>query len=130
MHQDPEHEDYDDDEYNYYPSYNDYGYPELSKKFSIDWAAWEKWLSDTIKEITQDNSGVLFVGSHLSKNNKKSTNSNFMYLGKNNYDETIWKTKYFNQNKLEIQYKNHLAQYAAYFLNQPQYYRALFENLN
>ena len=37
MHQDPEHNDYDDDDYNYYPEHSGYGYSESAKKFNIDW---------------------------------------------------------------------------------------------
>jgi len=135
MHQDPEHSDYDDDDYNYYPEYNDYGYP-YSKKFDLNWAAWEEWLSDAIKEIANEKDNVWLFGGYkpLSKKgnstSKKLDDKYFMYLGNNQYDEAIWKTKYFNINKLELQYKNQLASYPGYFLSQPQYYKGLFENLN
>lgn len=129
MHQDPEHEDYDDDEYNYYPEYNDYGYP---KDFKIDWDAWDKWLSKAMKEILKEDKNIWVFGNkkdNISKINKFD-DKYFMYLGKNKYDESVWKTKYFNINKLELQYKNHLASNASYFLRQPMYYRGMFDNLN
>ena len=135
MHQDPEHSDYDDDDYNYYPEYNNYGYP-YSKKFDLNWAAWEEWLSDAIKEIANEKDNVWLFGGYkpLSKKgnptSKKLDDKYFMYLGNNQYDEAVWKTKYFDINKLELQYKNHLASNASYFLKQPMYYRGMFDNLN
>jgi len=129
MHQDPEHEDYDDDEYNYYPEYNDYGYP---KDFKIDWDAWDKWLSKAMKEIVKEDKNIWIFGNKKDNIFKisKFEDKYFMYLGKNKYDESVWKTKYFNINKLELQYKNHLASNASYFLRQPMYYRGMFDNLN
>ena len=139
MHQDPEHENYDDDEYKYYPQpYNDYGYP---KEFSIDWAAWEQWLSQALKDIVEENPHTWSFG--YAKNNKsekfpvsdglpKGTLSDkyFVYLGSNHYDEAIWKAKYFVINELDIEYKNHIRSNAAHFLKEPSYYKGLFENLN
>lgn len=134
MHQDPEHEDYDDDEYNYYPEYNEYGYPN-GKKFDIDFAAWEKWLSKAIKDIVEEDENVWLFGHKLSDNkksdkDKKLDDKYFIYLGSNYYDESIWKTKYFISNSLEIAYKNHLSCHPAHFLRQPTYYRGMFDNLN
>lgn len=136
MHQDPEHEDYDDDEYNYYPEYNEYGYPN-SKKFDIDFAAWEKWLAKAIKEIVEEDENVWVFGPGLDNSSKKdsldtnqSKDKYFMYLGSNNYDESVWKTKYFVSDSLEQEYKRHIVSHAAYFLKQPFYYKGLFENLN
>lgn len=140
MHQDPEHEDYDDDEYNYYPEYNEYGYPSTnSKKFNIDWAAWENWLSKTIKDIIEEDNNVWsfkVVPGLPSKNvndwlpKSQLDDKYFMYLGSNHYDEAIWKAKYFINNKLNIMYKNHIAHYPGYFVRQPRYYRGMFENMN
>jgi len=131
MHQDPEHEDYDDDEYNYYPEYGGYGYSDYSKKFNIDWAAWEKWLSKALKDIVEEDNNVWVVGG-TKKNLSNNTLSDkyFMYLGSNKYDETVWKSKYFIKNDLNKYYKNHISNHASYFLNQPSYYRGLFDNLN
>ena len=138
MNQDPEHEDYDDDEYNYYPEYNEYGYPINSKKFNVDWAAWEQWLSKAIKEIVEEDKNVWVFGHKLFddiKKTKKSHNQKlndkyFMYLGSNHYDEAVWKSKYFINNHLDLMYKNHISTYPAHFLRQPSYYRGMFENLN
>ena len=135
MHQDPEHSDYDDDDYNYYPEYNDYGYP-YSKKFDLNWAAWEEWLSDAIKEIANKKDNVWVFGGYkpLSKKenstSKKLDDKYFMYLGNNNYEEAIWKSKYFGNSKLNQMYKNYLSSNAAYFLRQPSYYKGMFDFLN
>lgn len=141
MHQDPEHEDYDDDEYNYYPEYIDHGNSDhFSNKFNIDWVAWEKWLSEAISSIVED-TNLWDVNNHKNKYSKKlSTNKmtqggknkdNYsVYIGNNNYDETVWKYQYFVSNKMEREYKNYLASNASYILQQPNYYRSMFENLN
>lgn len=136
MHQDPEHNDYDDDDYNYYPQYNDYGYPSYSKNFKFDWAAWEKWLADAIKEIVNEDDNVWLFGNYQAPPKKNKANINklsdkyFMYLGNNQYDESVWKAKYFISDQLDTQYKNHIASNAAHFLQQPDYYKGMFENLN
>ena len=136
MHQDPEHEDYDDDEYNYYPEYNEYGYPINSKKFNVDWAAWEKWLSDALEEIVQENPNIWSFGysKKFSASDSLSkgalSDKYFMYLGNNQHDETIWKIKYFISDKINTQYKNHISSHAGYFLQQPYYYKGMFDNLN
>lgn len=139
MHQEPEHEDYDDDQYNYYPQYNDYGYP---KYFDIDWAAWESWLKDAIKDIveTDDNTWVIKplpkyketkkfpVSSSLSKDASKSVY--FAYLGSNYHNEQVWKAKYLVKQTIQVAYNNHIASHASYFLKQPNYYKGMFDILN
>jgi len=137
MHQDPEHEDYDDDEYNYYPEHSGDEYSEYTKKFNIDWAAWEQWLSKAIKEIVEEDNNVWVFGHQLTSENKinsvkKSTLSDkfFVYLGSNYDDDSIWKTKYFINNKLDQTYKNHISSNAAHFVRQPVYYKGMFDNLN
>ena len=140
MHQDPEHEDYDDDEYKYYPEYNDYGYPINSKKFDVDWAAWEQWLSQALKEIVEESPNTWSFGYHKGPSKKfpvsdslpkgKLSDKYFMYLGSNHYDEAIWKSKYFINNHFDLMYKNHISTYPAHFLRQPSYYRGMFEILN
>jgi len=137
MHQDPEHNEYDDDDYNYYPDYNDYGYPDYSKKFNVDWAAWEKWLAKAIKDIVEEDNNVWVFGHKLlgntkdnNKKNKKLDDKYFMYLGSNHYDEAVWKSKYFINDEIEKDYKNHISARPGYFLKQPSHYKGLFEILN
>ena len=141
MNQDPEHEDYDDDEYNYYSQYNQYGYPsEYSKKSNIDWAAWEQWILKTIKEMSKEDANLFVLGNELNYDSqmkkqqtiKENTLSDkfFMYLGSNYYDEAIWKTKYFLRNEINQSYKNHLTNHASHFVRQPHYYKSMFDILN
>lgn len=129
MHQDPEHEDYDDDEYNHYPEYNEYGYPIHSKKFNIDWELWEKFLADTIKDIFSENPNTWIVDQQSTTNNSNQNNK-FLFFGKNNYSEDIWKTKYFIKRDFDIFFKNHFVAHAKHILIQPEYYRGLFDILN
>ena len=53
-----------------------------------------------------------------------------LYLGNNYQNQQIWKTKYFIKNELEIEYKNHIKNYPAYFVRQPAYYKGMFDILN
>jgi len=132
MHQDPEHNDYDDDEYNFYPQYNDYGYP---KEFTVNWAAWEEWLSDAIKDIVNEKDNVWVFGSNqnkkeVKKQKKQLSDKYFMFLGSNLYDEAVWKKKYFISSKIEMQYKQHISSHPGHILRQPNYYRSMFDILN
>ena len=54
----------------------------------------------------------------------------FILLGKNSYDEAIYKNKFFAVDTLHIEYLNHLRSHPGYFLQQPKYYRGMFEILN
>jgi hypothetical protein len=127
MHQDPEHQDWDDDEYKYYPAeYNEYGYP---KDFKFDWSSWEKWLKQAIEDIVKEGDNTWLVNPS-KKSNKVSKNEMFAYLGSNSYNEPVWKNKYFVDQKINQQYNNHIIAHAAYFLKQPAYYKGLFDILN
>jgi len=131
MNQDPEHEDYDDDDYKYYPEYNEHGYPQ---EFKIDWDSWEKWLKAAMQEIISDQNGEWIVASgYLPKNQQNKENEisqKFLYFGQNQYDESIWKYKYFICNYFDQQYKNHFMSHASHILRQPAYYRGMFDMLN
>lgn len=140
MHQDPEHEEYDDDEYKYYPQ-NDQD--NQSIPFSFDWNAWELWLSDVIKEIVADenNDSVSWTFTFPDYSASKQTKTNnslddqeaskkFLYLGQNLFDEGMWKYKYFIKNYINIEYQQHLISHAKYVLSQPLYYRSLYEIMN
>lgn len=132
--EEPEDQEYDDDEYKNYPdggqfnNYNEYGYP---KQFKFDWASWELWLQDALKDIQEDNN-IWFFGGQKPKENNNSYNKDkyFTYLGSNIYDEAIWKTKFFIKESLDIEYKNHIAAHPAHFLKQPHYYKGMFDILN
>tara|TARA_E500000331_G_scaffold347408_2_gene387571 strand:- start:810 stop:1226 length:417 start_codon:yes stop_codon:yes gene_type:complete len=134
---DPEHYEYDDDDFQNYPhEYNEHGYP---KNFKFDWSAWESWLMDAIKDIQEDNNswylGHYKVEEEKSSDKKSSTggslnNKYFIYLGSNSFKEPIWKTKYFVVDKIQQEYNAHISAHAKHFLLQPQYYKSMFDILN
>jgi hypothetical protein len=53
-----------------------------------------------------------------------------LYLGNNQYNEGIWKMKYFVYNKLQKEYELHLQSHARHIVSQPRHYEGLFEILN
>lgn len=137
MNQDPEHEDYDDDDYKYYPQ------DDQSIPFSFDWNIWELWLSEVIKEIVaeEDKDSVSWTFTFPNYSSSKQINANkslddqeaskkFIYLGQNLFDEGMWKYKYFVKNYINIEYQQHLISNAKYVLSQPLYYRSLYEIMN
>ncbi len=135
---DPEHKEYDDDEYNHYPQeYNEHGFP---KDFKVNWKAWESWLSKAIKEIVEEDENIWVFG-YENKQPKKFPVSDglpkgawgdkyFAYLGSNHYEEEIWKRKYFVIDKIEIEWKQHIRENAVHFLKNPSYYKGLHDILN
>jgi len=131
MNQEPEYEDYDDDEHNYYPEYNEYGYP---KDFKIDWVAWEKWLKAAMQDIVFNDNGEWIVSSgylpNKQQNKENEISQKFLYFGQNQYDESIWKYKCFISNYFDQQYRNHFMSHASHIVRQPVYYRGMFDMLN
>lgn len=144
MYDEPEHNEYDDDEYKYYPNehneYNEHGYP---KEFKFDWTSWQEWLEEAIKDIYEENINTWIVTNKSNKEESESfpvsdslskgtfdAQKYFMYLGSNHYGEGIWKTKYFVNDDMEQAYKNHTFANAAHVVKQPNYYRGMFDILN
>lgn len=140
MHQEPEYDDYDDDEYNYYPEKHKKNEPEIP--FSFDWNTWEIWLADVIQDIvTEENKdGVSWTFTFPEYSSSKEINTNeisnsdiekkFIYLGQNCFDESVWKYKYFAKDYINIEYQQHLISHAKHILSQPAYYRSLYEIMN
>jgi len=133
---DPEQEDYDDDDYNYYPE----EWSQLGKanSFNIDWNAWQKWLSEAIEDIVQENDSDDSVWTYSMKpkfpvvgsSQDAAKDQYFMYLGSNQYSEGVWKYRDFLDEKLFQEYKNHLQSNAAHVLKNPNYYRGLHDIIN
>lgn len=124
---DPENEEYDDDEYKYYPDggmWKDAENQPNKKKFQIDWSAWEEWLEQALSDIVSEEDNVWIV------QNNKNPKDLFMYLGINIFDENIWKSKFNIKDSVDETYKKHIQSHASYFLKQPLYYRGLFDNMN
>ena len=129
---DPEHEEWDDDDYNYYPEYSFEPH-----EFKFDWASWEKWFKDALNDIVEkDGSWIVGGGDNkkfpvsdsFSKDTAKS--QYFLYLGNNHFEEEVWKVSYFINHPIDIMWKNHIASHASHFLKQPVYYKGLFDILN
>lgn len=136
MHQDPEHEDYDDDDYKQYPDqYDKYGsYKGFHHQFKFDYLALENWLHDAMKQIVEEDKNVWSFKftpvTGLPSTTNASKNKYFMYLGNNQYEEAVWKKKYFAKKALQVEYNNHISFHAAHFLKQPSYYKGMFDILN
>lgn len=125
-----------DDDYDYEDSKNPYKH-----YFKFDpaaWDAWGKWLQDALNDIVEHPSNVWYIGpgfdkksfpvnSYFSNTGKDKT---FQYLGNNYQGVPIWKKKYFVYDPINIIYKNHISNYPVHFLNQPVYYKGLFDIMN
>lgn len=139
-------DDYNDD-YNY-----DDGQDSLENKykhyFKFDPEAWDSWgkmLQDALNDIVESSPNVWYVGgfgtppasgfpsksipvnSYFSSTGKGNS---FQYLGNNYQGSPIWKTKYFILNPLSIEYLNHIKNHAVHFVQQPHYYKGMFDILN
>lgn len=135
------HEDYEDDNYDDNDDSQDTPESHYKKYFKFDpdaWDAWGKMLYDTLNEIVEYPSNVWYVGPGFPK---KSTPVNdyfssigssqySLYLGNNHYNEPIWKKKYFIYDEISISYTKHLQANAKHFVQQPVYYKGLFDILN
>lgn len=53
-----------------------------------------------------------------------------LYLGNNQYNEPIYKTKHFVIDTMKNAYVNHLRSHAGHFVSQPLYYKGMFDILN
>jgi hypothetical protein len=133
------HEDYENDNY-----YDDDSQDNLESQhkhyFKFDpeaWDAWGKWLYDALNEAVEISPNVWYaygfpsksipVNSYISNTEKGNT---FQYLGSNYAGQAVWKNKYFIVDSINISYRKHLEANAKHFLQQPIYYRGLFDILN
>lgn len=127
---------YDDDDYDYdHPSLNPY---QWFFKFDIGQnSPLSSWISDIINNVMQNDYDTENIpGFPVKKFPVNSWNPNtvndkkFQYLGSNYAGEQIWKTKYWIQEPLNQEYKLHLQSNAAHFIQQPKYYKSMFDILN
>lgn len=131
-----EDQEYDDDEYDYdHPSLNPYYYKfDVGPDHPIS-----KWINDIVNDFmgSSENYNMtnipgfpfqMFPVSSWSPNTGKG--NAFQYLGSNYQDAKIWVAKYLVIDKIHQEYINHLKANAAYFLNQPHYYKNMFHILN
>lgn len=138
MHEEYEDDEYEDDEYDYdHPSLNPYQYYykfDAGPDHPIS-----KWINDIVNNLmgSSDNYKITNIPGFPIKmfpvnswNPNAGKGNSFQYLGSNYAGEPIWKSKYFIHDKLQSDYINHLSNYAAYFVQQPSYYKSLYEILN
>ena len=136
------HESYDDEYYedNYDDSHDyDQGQSNLDKfyfKFYVDSTPLSDWFKNAIddmikntppKKIDWKSASVPMTGlfpSYLGASNTP------LYVGNNQYQEPIWKTKYFIEDKIDTSYRNHIKNNPVHFIQQPNYYKGMFDILN
>ena len=133
IHDDDDYDDYDDGQDNLESHYKHYF------KFDPDaWDAWGKMLYNTLNNIVEDPSSVWYVTPGFPKKllpvNSWTSNAgkdkSFQYLGSNYQGQPIWKNKYFVSDPINIIYRKHIESHPVYFLQQPNYYKGLFDILN
>jgi len=120
------HESYNEDDY-YEDDYDD------THNYSDDQPNWTKFyftfdvnnyaLSNWIKDVY---GGLNNISGFPIKNIDWSS----FYVGNNKYQEAVWKNKYFIHDELDAEYKNHLKHNAVHFIQQPLYYKSMFDILN
>ena len=107
----------------------------LLNKIEYEWINKEV-IEDALKNLSNYNTPLLpdgFSPIELPVNDYFSNTvggKTSLYLGNNQYNEGIWKMKYFVYNKLQKEYELHLQSHAGHVVSQPRYYKALFEILN
>jgi hypothetical protein len=125
---DDEENDYEDDQYDYDNNQDPYKY---YFKFNMDQITpLSDWISKLISDIFSKDFDKPTKFPVNSWNSNTAGKNMPQYLGSNYYKEPIWKSKYFAYNPFDTEYKFHLQSNAAYFLQQPKYYKGLFEILN
>ena len=136
------HDPYDDDD-GYDDDYYDYDHKNDQYKFYFKFdvtnnTPFSSWINDIINNIVNpsDSSINNVPGFPVKKFPVNSWNPNtvndkkFQYLGSNYAGEPIWKSKYWVVDPINLEYKLHLQSNASHFINQPNYYKGLFDILN
>jgi hypothetical protein len=127
-----------DDYYNddYEDDYYDYDNNKQKFNFKFDHNAWAEWLSEAMKDLIENPKGVWsfivnpsFPVKSIGFSDTGDKKSH-LYLGTNSYSEVVWKNKYFAKNDGHQKYIKHLQSHAVHFLQQPLYYKGLFDIMN
>lgn len=131
MHED--YDDYDDEDYDH----NDNKYQHYFKFDPEAWDAWGKLLYESLEGIIELSPNVWYIGKNLPKELfpvnsycPSTGDSVHQCLGTNYQGQEIWKYKYFISDSLKNEYILHLQSHARHFINQPEYYKGMFEILN
>jgi len=137
-----EDDEYDDDHYNY--DYSDKHDPyKFYFKFDVAGTPLSDWITNMIDNVfgnpvdkidqsfgITNISGFPFVSLPVSSWNPNTESDKFQYLGSNYIKEPIWKSKYWIMNPINQMYKAHLQAHASHFIQQPSFYKGLFDVLN
>ena len=129
---DDEDDGYDDDHYDY-DNNDQYDPYKFYFKFNIDQnTPLSDWISKMITDIFNKDYDIdkMIVFPVNSWNPNTANDKKFQYLGSNYAGQPIWKSKYFICDPLNTEYKLHLQNHASHFVNQPSYYKGLFDVLN
>lgn len=134
------HEPYDDDYYeDNYDDSHDYdesqsNWKKFYFKFDVDSSPLSEWITKMVNDFLYDPEYPLLnfspVGLPVNSWNPNTANSKFQYLGSNYAKEPIWKSKYWISDPLDNEYRHHLQSNATHFVQQPSYYKGLFDILN
>lgn len=133
-----DYDDYDDEDYHNQKNYNKHYF-----KFDpTAWDAWGKFLYDALNDIVESSPNIWYIGQNIPGFPNKSLPVNgyfldtdsgqnpLLYLGNNQYNEPVYKKYHFVHNKTKQQYMLHLQSNAKHFVQQPNYYRSMFDILN
>lgn len=125
---DQDHDDEDDgynDDHDYDNNVDPYKW-----YFTFDFghdSPFSEWMTDIMNNINSFPSVEFPVNSW---NPNTVNDKKFQYLGSNYLGEGIWKSKYFVYDPIYNQYKQHIQANASHFIQQPKYYKGLFDILN
>lgn len=133
-----EYDNYDDDDYEDSQDDLENKYKHYFKFDPEAWDAWGKMLYDTLNDIVESSPNVWYIGADFGKKSfpvssyfsNTGKDKTFQYLGSNYHHSQVWKKKYFIYDPIQHQYINHIQSHAVYFMNQPHYYKGLFDILN
>ena len=129
-------DDYYDDNYDDSQDYDQSQSDDIGKlyfKFDItDNNFLSDWVQKTMDDLLKNSLGFPYVSIPVNSYFSDTANggNSFLYLGNNYQNQPVWKAKYLIENKLDIEYKNHIKNYPEHFVKQPVYYRGLFDILN
>ena len=116
-------EDYEDED-------EDSDFDDVEKYISnnMEWIIWDQWLSELFKNMKQKEDYDWYYSDILNTLDPKE--QYFLFLGKNIDNESLWKNKYVISEHINSIYKRHISANSKHFLEQPTYYKGLFDILN